>query len=131
MKKKKLVTDSAPSPAGPYSQGIEAGNFVFVSGQRPVDPVTGQMRQGIEEQTRQVLANVQSVLAESGCGLKDVVRVMVYLSDISFFDEMNKVYREMMPEPFPARTTAGVQLRGILVEMDVIAVKEDIDDERN
>ena len=85
-----LLTKQAPPPAGPYSQGIETEQFVFVSGQRPVDPVTGET---------------------------------VYLSDISYFDDMNEVYRAMISEPFPARSTFGVQLRGILVEIDVIAKK--------
>lgn len=123
MEKKQIVTSNAPSPAGPYSQGLEAGNLVFVAGQRPVDPATGEMKQGIKEQTRQVLKNIESILKEVGCTLADVVRTTVYLSDISYFNEMNEVYREMVPEPFPTRTTFGVQLRGILVEIDAIAVK--------
>lgn len=122
-KKKQIVTDQAPSPAGPYSQGILAGDLMFVSGQRPVDPATGEMREGIKEQTRQVITNIKSVLEKAGYTLDDIVRTTVYLSDISYFNEMNEVYREMMPEPFPARTTFGTQLRGILIEIDAIAWK--------
>ncbi len=122
-KKEQIVTEKAPSPAGPYSQGIVADRFVFVSGQRPVDPATGEMKQGIKEQTRQVITNIQSVLKEAGCSLDDIVRTTVYLSDISYFNEMNEVYKEMMPKPFPARTTFGTQLRGILIEIDAIALK--------
>ena len=118
-----LLTKQAPPPAGPYSQGIETEQFVFVSGQRPVDPVTGEMKNGIKSQTEQVIKSVECVLKEAGCTLADIVRSTVYLSDISYFDDMNEVYRAMIPEPFPARSTFGVQLRGILVEIDVIAKK--------
>lgn len=120
-----LSTMNAPSPAGPYSQGIMTEQFVFVSGQRPVDPATGKMREGIKAQTEQVIKNVESVLKEAGCTLSDIVRSTVYLSDIAYFNEMNQVYSAMVPEPFPARSTFGVQLRGILVEIDVIAKKKE------
>ena len=121
--KVQIVTNNAPSPAGPYSQGLITEHLVFVSGQRPVDPATGEVKQGVKEQTRQVLTNIESVLKEAGCTLADLVRTTVYLSDISYFNEMNEVYREMVPEPFPTRTTFGAQLRGILIEIDAIAVK--------
>ncbi len=124
-RKEAIVTDQAPFPAGPYSQGLITDHLIFVSGQRPVDPVTGEMKQGIQEQTRQVLKNIQNILKESGGSLEDLVRTTVYLSDISYFDEMNQVYREMVPEPFPTRTTFGVQLRGILVEIDAIAIRRE------
>ena len=125
MEKKELKTSNAPTPAGPYSQGIEFGNLVFVAGQRPADPVTGEIKEGIKEQTRQVIKNLESVLATSGCTLADVLRSTVYLADIKYFNEMNEVYKEMFPAPFPARTTIGTQLRGILIEIDVIAGKRD------
>lgn len=121
--KTQLQTKKAPPPAGPYSQGIETGQFVFVSGQRPVDPITGEMKDGIKAQTEQVIRNIESVLREAGCTLADIVRSTVYLSDISYFNDMNEVYGAMIPEPFPARSTFGVQLRGILMEIDVIAIK--------
>lgn len=120
-----LSTPNAPSPAGPYSQGIMTEQFVFVSGQRPVDPATGELKEGIKAQTEQVIKNVESVLKEAGCTLGDIVRSTVYLSDIGYFSEMNQVYSTMMPEPYPARSTFGVQLRGILVEIDVIAKKRE------
>lgn len=118
-----LKTERAPSPAGPYSQGIMTEQYVFVSGQRPVDPVTGEVKEGIKEQTAQVIRNVEAVLEEAGCTLEDIVRSTVYLSDIGYFHEMNEVYSAMVPEPYPTRSTIGVQLRGILMEMDVIAQK--------
>lgn len=123
MSKKEIKTQNAPSPAGPYSQGIIAGDFVFVAGQRPVDPVTGDIPPDIQGQTRQVIKNIQSILAVHGCTLADVVRSGAYLSDLKDFSAMNEVYSEMFPQPYPARTCIGTQLRGILVEIDVIAYK--------
>lgn len=120
--KKQIVTKNAPSPAGPYSQAIVAGGFVFVAGQRPQDPVTGEIGETIQEQTRQVIKNLEAVLTAVGSSLEKVVRSTVYLSDIKNFAPMNEVYKEMIPEPFPARTTFGAQLRNILIEIDVIAL---------
>lgn len=125
MEKKQIITANAPSPAGPYSQGIAADRFVFVAGQRPADPRTGEIAEGIAAQTRQVIENLASVLEAAGSSLEDVVRSTVYLSDIKYFAEMNAVYEKLMPKPYPARTTIGTQLRGILVEIDVIAIKKD------
>ena len=121
---KAISTKNAPSPAGPYSQGIITENYVFTAGQRPQDPITGEIKKDIKDQTRQVIKNIESILKESGCSLEDVVRTTVYLSDIKYFDEMNSVYKEMFSEPFPTRTTIGVQLRGIDVEIDAIALKK-------
>ncbi|MDO5001816.1 MAG: Rid family detoxifying hydrolase [Eubacteriales bacterium] len=125
MEKKQIITANAPSPAGPYSQGIAVDRFVFVAGQRPADPKTGEIAEGIAAQTRQVIENLASVLEAAGSSLEDVVRSTVYLSDIKYFAEMNAVYEKLMPKPYPARTTIGTQLRGILVEIDVIAIKKD------
>lgn len=125
MEKKQIITADAPSPAGPYSQGIAVDRFVFVAGQRPADPKTGEIAEGITAQTRQVIENLASVLEAAGSSLEDVVRSTVYLSDIKYFAEMNAVYEKLMPKPYPARTTIGTQLRGILVEIDVIAIKKD------
>lgn len=115
------MTSGAPTPTGPYSQAIRAGGLVFVAGQRPQDPVTGQIADGVAAQARQVLQNVRSVLEEAGCTLDDVVKVTVHLADLRDFDTFNGVYREFFAEPYPARTTVGSSLRGILVEIDVIA----------
>ena len=122
--KKQITTANAPAPAGPYSQAIAAGGFVFVAGQRPQDPATGEIGEKIQEQTRQVIKNLEAVLTAAGSSLDRVVRSTVYLSDIKNFAPMNEVYKEMMPQPFPARTTLGAQLRNILVEIDVIALLE-------
>ena len=123
MNKTQIKTDKAPEPAGPYSQGIVAGDFIFVAGQRPVDPETGYIPDDIQGQTRQVIKNIQSILAEHDATLADVVRSGAYLSDLKNFAAMNEVYSEMFPEPYPARTCIGTSLRGILVEIDVIAYK--------
>ncbi len=123
MNKTQIKTDKAPKPAGPYSQGIVAGDFIFVAGQRPVDPETGYIPDDIQGQTRQVIKNIQSILAEHDATLADVVRSGAYLSDLKNFAAMNEVYSEMFPEPYPARTCIGTSLRGILVEIDVIAYK--------
>lgn len=120
----RVSTKNAPSPAGPYSQGILTDSFVFIAGQRPQDPATGEIKKGIKEQTYQVIKNMEAILHEAGCSLKDVVRTTVYLSNIKYFDEMNEVYKKMFSEPFPARTTIGVQLRGIEIEIDAIALKK-------
>ncbi len=120
--KKQIITSEAPSPAGPYSQAIVGDRFVFVSGQRPVDPATGEIGSTIQEQTRQVIKNLEAVLQASGSSLKNAVRATVYLSDIANFAAMNEVYEEMVPKPFPSRTTFGAQLRGILIEIDMIAL---------
>lgn len=123
MNKTEIRTENAPKPAGPYSQGIVAGDFVFVAGQRPVDPATGIIPDDIQGQTEQVIKNIQSILAEHGCTLADVVRSGAYLSDLGNFNAMNEVYSKMFPQPYPARTCIGTSLRGILVEIDVIAYK--------
>lgn len=120
--KKQIVTSKAPAPAGPYSQAIVADKFVFVAGQRPASPDTGNIAEGIEEQTRQVIENIEAVLQAAGSDLDHIVRSTVYLSDIANFNAMNSIYQKMMPEPYPSRTTFGAQLRGILVEIDVIAL---------
>lgn len=123
--KKQLITDKAPSPAGPYSQAIILDKLIFVAGQRPQDPATGLISDNITEQTRQCIKNIEAILKEAGSSLDNLVRSNVYLSDIKFFDEMNAVYSEMIPQPFPTRTTVGVALRNILVEIEVIALRDD------
>ncbi|MCC8023958.1 MAG: Rid family detoxifying hydrolase [Clostridium sp.] len=120
--KKQINCQQAPSPAGPYSQGIIGGPFVFVAGQRPVDPATGNIGKDIGEQTAYCLKNIEAILREAGSSLKDVVKTNVFLSDLADFDAMNEVYREMMPAPYPARTTVGTVLRGILIEIEAVAM---------
>lgn len=110
-------------PAGAYSPAVRAGNLIFVSGQVPRDPRTGQTLDGdIREQTRTVLDNTERVLAAAGASLDDVVSVTVYLADMDDWEAFNEVYRTVFRRPYPTRTTVGAELRGILVEVSVIAV---------
>ncbi len=116
---------AAPLPV-PLSPGIRKGNIVQVAGQVPMDPATGAtVGSTVDEQTRQVLRNVESVLAAAGASLDDVVMFRVYLTDTAHFAQLNQTYAELVPEPFPARTTVYVGLpAGILVEIDALAVIE-------
>ncbi len=119
-----ISTDKAPAAIGPYSQAVKAGNLLFVAGQIGMDPATGQLREGIEAQTRQALLNLKAILEAAGASLEQVVRVGVFLQDLKDFQAMNAVYAEFFPQSPPARTTVQVAAlpRGALVEIDAIAV---------
>lgn len=120
--RKSYSTESAPAPAGPYSQAIRAGDFIFVAGQGPFLPETRQLAgDTIEEQTARVLENIQAILQAAGASMSDVVKVTVHLSDLDLFKRFNDVYEGYFSDPTPVRTTVGSQLRGFLVEVDVIA----------
>lgn len=106
--KQALATAQAPAAIGPYSQGIAAGQTVYVSGQLPIDPATGAIPEGIAAQTAQSLKNIQAILAEQGMTLADVVKTTVFLADMNDFAEMNKVYGEYFAQPFPARSAVQV-----------------------
>lgn len=111
-----------PAPAGPYSPAVRAGDLLFVSGQVPRDPRTGELPGAtIEEQARATLTNLQRVLAAAGAALADVVSVTVYLADENDWGAFNAVYREIMTPPYPSRTVVGAGLRGILVEISAVA----------
>ena len=121
---KAIHTDKAPKAIGPYSQAIEAGGLVFVSGQLPVNPTTGEFAEGgIKEQTRQSLTNAQQVLQAAGTDLSRVVKTTVFLSDMDNFGTMNEVYAEFFSQPFPARSAFAVRTlpKGALVEIECIA----------
>lgn len=122
--KRKVLTDRAPKPAGPYSQAIIAGNTVYVAGQVAFSPSTGQVVEGgFEEQAVQVFENVKAIVEGAGSSLENVVRVNVYLTDLTNFTKMNEIYRRYFTESYPARTTVGVQLNaGYMIEVDCIAV---------
>jgi 2-iminobutanoate/2-iminopropanoate deaminase len=122
MTKRQISTSTGAPPAGAYSQGIRAGDFVFVSGQGPRDPATGKLAgDTIEEQTARTLENVQAILEAAGATMADVVKVTAHLSDLAHFERYNRVYTAYFPDPKPARTTVGSQLKDILVEIDAIA----------
>ncbi|MBP9988210.1 MAG: Rid family detoxifying hydrolase [Ruminococcus sp.] len=122
--KKQVVTGNAPSPAGPYSQAVDFGDYIFVAGQRPMDPVTGEIKQEIKAATEQCIKNVQAILKEAGADLEDIGKTTVFLADIKDFAAMNEVYTAMMPKPFPARSTIQVVLRGIPIEIEAIAKRK-------
>ncbi len=122
---KVLSTDKAPAAIGPYSQGIVNGDIVFVSGQIPVDPQTGNIAETIEEQTAQSLSNIANILAENGMTMANVIKTSVFLSDLNDFAKMNEVYASRFQEPFPARSCVQVAAipKGCRVEIECIAVK--------
>ncbi len=124
--KKEIKTKNAPEAIGPYSQGIEANEIVFASGQIAIDPATGELNTGpIEEQTRLALKNIKGVIEESGCTLQDVVKCTVFLEDMDDFSKMNSVYSEFFKPPFPARAAVQVARlpKDVKVEIEAIAVK--------
>ena len=122
--RKHVSTSSAPTPIGPYSQGVIAGGLLFVSGQIAIDPATNKLITGeIEEQTEQVLKNLMAILKAAKMGADNVVKTTVYLSDLADFPKMNEVYARFLGENPPARSTiqaAGLP-RNVKVEIDVIA----------
>jgi 2-iminobutanoate/2-iminopropanoate deaminase len=124
---KEARSDAAPAPVGPYSQAVEHDGWIFASGQIPLDPASGELVGGeIEDQARQVLANLRAVLEAAGASLDDVVRTTVYLIDLSHFPRVNAVYAEhFTAEPRPARATVQVAALplGAAVEIDAIAVR--------
>lgn len=124
MSKKAHVLDNLPAPAGPYSQVVEAGDFVFTAGFGPQDPKTGEVPEGVEAQTSQVLNNLETALAAVGLTFNDVVKTTVHLERLDRdAPGFNKIYRERFTEPFPVRTTVGSSLANILVEIDAVAMR--------
>jgi len=124
MGKKVIQTEKAPKPIGPYSQAIRAGNFIFLSGQIPIDPKTGELVKGdIRQQTQQILENIRGVLESQGLGMQDVVKVNIFLKDMGNFNEMNEVYATYFPATPPARSTVGVAKlpRNAEIEIEAIA----------
>jgi len=124
--KQVIHTSNAPAAIGPYSQAIRAGGMVFVSGQIPVDPATGEFAgANIVAQTRQSLTNVKAILAEAGLGLENVVKTTVLLKDMNDFAAMNGVYSEFFTENCPARAAFQVAKlpKDALVEIEAIAVE--------
>ncbi len=123
--KRTVINQNAPKPLGPYSQAVEAGNFLFVSGQLAIDPMDDKLIiESIKLQTQQVMENIKSILEAAGYNLKDVVQSTVYLSSMSLFEEFNREYAKYFKTNFPARVTVGIELKsGALVEVSVVAFK--------
>lgn len=121
-----IVTDKAPKPVGPYSQAIIEGDFIFVAGQGPINPLTNTLELGdARSETQRVFENLRAILQAAGSSLADVIKCNVYLRDINDFAAMNEVYGTFFAAPFPARTTiqAGALPGGIAVEIECIAKK--------
>lgn len=123
--KQPVATTAAPAAIGPYSQAIRIGDMLFISGQLPIDPATGEMPQGVEAQTARSLANARAILEEAGMSLDNVVKTTVLLADMSLFGAMNKVYGETFAAPYPARSAFAVKElpKQALVEIELIAGK--------
>lgn len=118
-----IFSNDAPKPVGPYSHAVMLNNIVFLSGQLPINPQSGKIEgDTIEDQTRLVLNNIKAILEAANLTLDDVVKVNVYISDLSLFAKFNEVYGEYFKTNYPARTTVGCQLLpGVMVEIDVVA----------
>lgn len=124
--KKPISTKEAPAAIGPYSQAMEVGNFLFCSGQIPLDPVSGNIvGEDVKTQTEQVMKNIEAVLKAGGCGFKNVVKTTIFLSDMKDFPIVNEVYGARFPEVPPARSTVAVLglPKGVKVEIEVTAVR--------
>jgi 2-iminobutanoate/2-iminopropanoate deaminase len=125
--KTEILTKDAPAPIGPYSQAIEAGGFVFCSGQIPLDPVTGEVvgAGNVELQAKQVMKNVAAMLKACGADFSQVVKSTIFLKDMGDFPKVNPIYGENFKAPFPARSTVEVARlpKDVLVEVEVIVKK--------
>jgi len=125
MEKQVVNTDQAPAAIGPYSQAVKVGEMVFVSGQIPIDPATGDILQGdIKAQTWQVLTNLNTVLTAAGSSLEKAVKTTVYITNMDEFSQVNEVYSEFFKDQPPARACVEVSRlpKGVAVEIDAIAV---------
>jgi len=123
---KAVNTERAPSPVGPYSQALWAGELLFISGQIGIDPRTGVLLEGLGPQFRQVLKNLEAILDAASLRPEDVIKTVIYLTDISAFGEINDLYAEFFREPYPARSVVQVSAlpKGALVELEAIARRE-------
>jgi 2-iminobutanoate/2-iminopropanoate deaminase len=123
MSRKAIATPAAPAALGPYSQAIETDGFVFTSGQLGLDPATGKLVDGIENQTERALLNLEAVLGAAGLGMADVVKMSLFLVDLAHFAQVNAIYKTHVVQPAPARSTVQVAALpvGALVEIEAIA----------
>ena len=121
--KKAINVENAVKPIGPYSHAVEANGFIYLSGQGPLNPVTGCISSVFEEQVKQTFTNLETILKECGTDFVNVVKVNVYLSDLSLFEKFNVIYKMYFPNAYPARTTIGANLMGIMVEIDCVAAR--------
>ncbi|MFD1363462.1 RidA family protein [Lentibacillus salinarum] len=117
-----IQTENAPAAIGPYSQAIQAGDVIYVSGQIGINPETGDIAEGIEDQTKQVMHNLQAILTEAGADFSHVVKFTIYLASMDDFATVNEIYGSYLTKPYPARATVEVSRlpKNVLVEMDAI-----------
>ena len=123
MAKKIIYTENAPKAIGPYSQGVLAGGFLFISGQVPINPKNGDvLKDSIEIQTNQVINNIENICKEADCDLSDIVKITIYLTDLGDFAEVNQVMVDRFEEPYPARATIEISALplGVNVEIDAV-----------
>ena len=120
---KQIATDKAPGAIGPYSQALDLGDLVFVSGQIPVDPASGKMADSVEAQAKQALTNLKNVLAAAGLEMKNVVKTVVFLADLADFAVVNEIYASFFEAPFPARSCVQVAAipKGAKLEIECVA----------
>ncbi|WP_396611488.1 Rid family detoxifying hydrolase [Haloferax sp. S1W] len=122
---RELTTDDAPASIGPFSQGIETDGTIYVSGQGPIDPDTGEVvSQDVREQTRQTLENVAAVLDAGGASLDDVVKATVFVNDMRYYDRVNEVYGELLSSPYPARSAVEVVKLPVDIKVEIEVVAE-------
>lgn len=126
MNKKIISTSNAPAAIGPYSQGISLENLIFVSGQIPVNPENGEIPVDIKEQTKQSMKNLQNILKEAGSSLDDVVKVTIFITDLSNFTDVNEVYGSFFTGNYPARSCVEVSKlpKGVGIEIEAIALRK-------
>jgi len=119
---KEIHSKNAPAAIGPYSQAIQAGDFIYVSGQIGIDPENGEVADGLENQTKQVLENLKAILSEAGTDFSQVVKFTIYLKSMDTFPTVNEIYGSYLEKPYPARATVEVSRlpKDVLVEMDVV-----------
>ncbi len=119
--KKPIILTKAVQPIGPYSHAVFSNGFIFVSGQGPVDPETGESSETFEGQAHQVFKNLQTIVDGCGASMENVIKINAYLSDLEYFQKFNEIYKMYFPSDFPARTTVQAGLLGILIEIDCVA----------
>lgn len=120
--RKEIFTENAPEAIGPYSQAIEAGDFIYISGQIGINPETGEVAEGIEAQTNQVMHNLQAILTEAGTDVSQVVKFTIHIDSMDNFATVNDIYGGYLSKPYPARATVEVSKlpKNVLIEMDAV-----------
>ncbi|MCX5850383.1 MAG: Rid family detoxifying hydrolase [Deltaproteobacteria bacterium] len=124
--KKKIITSSKFPVSGPYSAAVEANDIIFISGQLPIDPATGEIITDITKAARQVLINIQTILEKTGLDMSNIVKTTIFLKNMTDFPTVNQVYADFFPQEPPARSTieASVLPKGSLIEIDAIAIRK-------